>query len=140
MKTDKNLDTNVYIIGWACILTGLIYFAIRIFLHVDLLDYAGPCVLYSTTGFYCFGCGGTRAVFAFLRGDILASLYYHPLVPYAMILGGCFMVSQTVERCSRGRIAIGMHFRMLYLWIALGLMVVQFVWKNGMILLEHIPE
>lgn len=47
-----------------------------------------PCLFHLLTGFYCPGCGGTRAVQLLLRGEIGKSFQYHPFVPYlAAVLG-----------------------------------------------------
>lgn len=35
------------------------------------------------TGYYCPGCGGTRAITALLHGRLLSSFLYHPVVLYA---------------------------------------------------------
>ena len=40
------------------------------------------------------------------------------------------MVSQTVERLSKGKILIALHYKDRYLWIALGIIIVNFVLKN----------
>ncbi len=45
--------------------------------------------------------------------------FYHPIVVYTAVFFGWFMLSQTIEKASRGRFAIGMHYRDIYLWIAL---------------------
>jgi hypothetical protein len=45
------------------------------------------CLIYATTGFPCPACGSTRAVFALLRGDVLESLRWHPLVAILPVLG-----------------------------------------------------
>lgn len=134
MKPEPSQDKNFYIIGWACILFALIYVGLRTICKIDLIDYTPPCVLHEVTGFYCPGCGGTRAIFALVRGDFLRSLFLHPFVPYAIIIGGWFMISQTIELVSRGRFKIGLHFRMIYVWIGLALVVINFLWKNGVLL------
>ncbi len=134
MKKDSSQDIYLYIIGWVGIGLILIYLFLKYTLHIDLIDFAGPCVLNSLTGYYCPGCGGTRAVFSLAKGDILKSFVYHPFVPYAAILGGWFMISQTMERLSRGKIKIALHFRMIYVWIALALIALNVVWKNGILL------
>lgn len=47
-----------------------------------------PCLFHLLTGLYCPGCGGTRAVWYLLHGQILKSVQYHPLVLYmALVLG-----------------------------------------------------
>ena len=127
IHTDENV---LYVIGW--ILLGFAgMFLVVWTLWGDVLKaYAPPCFFRLFTGFYCPGCGGTRAVYALLRGEILTSFLYHAFVPYTAVVGGWFMISQTIERCSKGRIAIGMKYRDIYLWIAIGLVVVQFLVKN----------
>lgn len=39
-----------------------------------------PCAFLHVTHMYCPGCGGTRALFALLKGDIIHSLGYNPTV------------------------------------------------------------
>ena len=38
------------------------------------------CIFHEATGLYCAGCGGTRAVYALFRGDILTALHSNALV------------------------------------------------------------
>ena len=42
-----------------------------------------PCLFHLATGYYCPGCGGTRAITSLLHGQILNSFLYHPVVLYA---------------------------------------------------------
>jgi len=57
------------------------------------------CLLASTTGIPCPGCGMTRAVFALLHGDIHASLHYHPLlIPSAVGLLVYFLIWLTHDK------------------------------------------
>ena len=90
--------------------------------------------LHAYTGYYCPGCGGTRATFALLHGHLIRSFVLHPFVPYTAVFGGWFMLSQTLQRISRGRLHIGMHFRPLYMWLALAIIVVNCIVKNMLIL------
>ena len=69
------------------------------------------CVLHNLTGYYCPGCGGTRAIHALLHGHIVRYFFYHPIVVSTAVFFGWFMLSQTIEKASRGRLAIGMHYR-----------------------------
>ncbi len=45
-----------------------------------------PCVFHELFHIYCPGCGGTRAFFELLHGNIISSLYYNPAVLLGMIL------------------------------------------------------
>ena len=46
------------------------------------------CFIYKTTGFYCPGCGGTRAAVFLLKGRIFTSFKYNPgVIILAVIIG-----------------------------------------------------
>lgn len=44
------------------------------------------------------------------------------------------MISQTIARLSRNRLAISMHYRDIYLWLALLLVVLNCLIKNAALL------
>lgn len=88
-----------------------------------------PCMFHLLTGYYCPGCGGTRAVYALTQGRLLLSAFYHPLVPYGAGVYLAFMISQTVSRICR-KPQLGMKFHMCYVWIALTLLFLNFALKN----------
>ena len=50
------------------------------------------------------------------------------------IVGGWFLASQTLERASRHRIKIGMHYRDGYVWAALAIVAANFLVKNLLLL------
>ena len=47
-----------------------------------------PCLFRRITGWYCPGCGGTRAVKYLLEGSIIKSLRCHPLIVYMAVIMG----------------------------------------------------
>lgn len=95
------------------------------------------CFIYTILGLYCPGCGGTRAVNALLQGQLLQSLWYHPLVLYTIVVFGIFMISHTLERLKIGSIS-GLKFREWHLYVALGIMVVNWIGKNILLHAFHI--
>lgn len=128
-KTNTDEDA-LYIIGW--ILLGcliLIGGILKVWPEI-YKEYLPPCLFQLLTGFYCPGCGGTRAVKSLLEGKLLKSFLLHPFVLYTAVVGGWFMISQTIERAARGKLAIGMKYRDVYLWLALALVAVNFLVKN----------
>ena len=134
MKPEPQMNRYFYIAGW--ILMALFAMGAAV-IHIKgktILNYVPPCMFHRVTGYYCPGCGGTRAVFTFFRGDIVRAFKFHPFVPYTIILGGWFMLSQTIQRLSGDRIKIGMNFRIVYLWIALGIIALNWIIKNMFIL------
>lgn len=91
MKTDKLLDKCFYIIGWTGIVIAGVIFGLYRAGILPMLRVA-PCMIHRMTGYYCPGCGGTRATYALLQGKIITSLYYHPIVVYGVVVGGWFMI------------------------------------------------
>lgn len=138
MNSNKKTDTALYITGWVLLLSGFIVLSAARRYSFDPVRLLPPCPFHTITGLYCPGCGGTRAVCALLRGDIFRSLRFHPLVPTTAAAAGWFMISQTIERISGGRIRIGMHFREICLWAALFLLSANFLVKNAALMVWHI--
>ncbi len=102
------------------------------------------CPLYAMTGYYCLGCGGTRAFIKLLEGDVIGSFIYHPVVLYVTIIFFIFMISHTIEKMLRyhySRKSIsdkrpfirGLKFRPWYLYGVLVVAVVNMIIKNVMI-------
>lgn len=138
-KKENALIENVfYIAGWLFLAVAGVLFLVWKFNGFTIGAYLPPCVFHAMTGLYCPGCGGTRAVYALLRGEVGMSLFYYPFVFYAAVLGTWFMVSQTIERISRHTLPIGLRFRPVYLWIALILILANFFVKNIALIVFHV--
>lgn len=114
-------------------------------LTVLLLDYGTPfsveslqyeCWVRKQGGFYCPGCGGTRAFFAFLEGRFAASFFYHPAVPYMGVLYIVFMLRGALHFLTKGRMSF-MRFRAGYVYTAAAIILVQFVIKNVYLLCHY---
>lgn len=146
----KDLENQLYIAGLC--LPGVIaaFFIMQSVIGAVLpKGLYPPCVLYAVTGFYCPGCGGTRACAALLKGRFLLSFCYHPVVPYCGALYALFMISHTVERlicrlqkgygkdvpaCS----GIGMTYRNIYVYIALALAIINIAAKDIALAAFHV--
>ena len=126
----KTTEDQLYVLGFS-ILALVICLAILLkTLHLSLTDILPGCILYRFTGWYCPGCGGTRALSALLSGHPVQSFLYHPAVDYVGAVCGWFMISQTIERLSRGRIRIGMKYHDYYRWILLAVLILHCVIRN----------
>lgn len=93
----------------------------------QLIGQGFPCLFYHLTGFYCPGCGGTRAVRYLLQGRILKSIQYHPLVPYMAAV----ILAETARglRAKKG----GTHLRGHYeyeVYVGIGIVLVNWAVKN----------
>lgn len=131
-ERDRSAEKVLYVMGWIGI--GVMVFGILILkiFHIHLSEVMLPCIFKYKTGYYCPGCGGTRAVKYFLTGHILKSFIYHPLVPYLGIGGSIYMISYTLCYLTKGRIQ-GIRFRNIYAYAMIGILIAQFLFKNGLI-------
>ncbi len=135
MKNHSKEETALFYIGWALVFVAGICLLIYRAMPLPYTKLMMPCIFHSVTGFYCPGCGGTRAVSALLHGRIAASFVCHPLVPCAAITAGWFLISQSIERLSRHRVKIGMKYRDVYIWAALGIVILNFIVKNLLLII-----
>lgn len=96
-----------------------------------------PCVLYTITGLYCPGCGGTRAVVELLHGHIIKSIEFHPVVLYTFLLSMCYLFSHILNIFTKGKIK-AMLFRPMYFYIMIAVIAVQFIIKNVFVIFAGI--
>lgn len=142
-KRLHTLEDQLYRIGLVFL---LVFTAAVIILKIVLPEgfELRRCLFFQSTGYYCPGCGGTRAMLHLLKGDIVVSFIYHPIVLYAVGIYGVFMVSHTIERLEtlyyrrkavvKDRLFIrGVKFRPWYLYGALIVAFVNVTVKNILI-------
>ena len=65
---------------------------------------APTCVMKLFTGFDCPGCGGTRAAWYLLHGDIPAAAHHHALVVFATPFLAYLYVSWTLNRLANRKV------------------------------------
>lgn len=125
-------EDRLFAAGWCALFVIAVLYAGKRLLFPDVVisEAMIPCALYSLTGWYCPGCGGTRSVEALFQGKFLVCAGDYPLTAYAAVMYVWFMASQSVERISRGRLKVGLRWRNAYLWIALGILAAHTVFKN----------
>lgn len=137
-KKQIGLEDQLYIVGLCLLLAApLILLAYR-YLRVRLPFLMMPCLLRTFTGYYCPGCGGTRAMHALLHLQLWRSFCYHPLVPYGAAVYLWFMISHTIEKLSRHRLRVGMKWNPMWLWTALIILVINVLVKDGALILFHV--
>lgn len=113
----------ILFILFAALFTAGIYF-------LGLEDvFMTECPFWRLTGLYCPGCGGTRALRALIKGQIVQSIRIHPLVPYLAGFLVVFTGSHTLKHISGGRVR-GVHYRSCYLCIGAVILVINCIVKN----------
>lgn len=99
-----------------------------------LLSFLPSCVFHSMTGLYCPGCGGTRAVLELMKGHLLQSLWYHPIVLYVVILYIRYLLEHMVRWLSSGKYPITCGYRSWYGYGAAVIIIVNLIIKNFLLL------
>ncbi|MBP5620938.1 MAG: DUF2752 domain-containing protein [Thermoguttaceae bacterium] len=87
-----------------------------------------PCLFHETTGFYCPGCGSTRALQRLLRGDVLGAFRHNLLVVPGLVAILYLYVCELIDLWLGDN-----RYRASFLWIgrvALVLLVVYAVVRN----------
>lgn len=99
-----------------------------------------PCLFFKLTGLYCPGCGGTRACIALLHGHFLRSLVYHPVVLYGTAVYTVYALRNLLALFAgrKGVFIQGMAFREVYLYIAVTIILVNWVLKNILLCVFHL--
>ncbi len=147
----NSTDKIFYFIGlviWGGLTT---VFLLQLVNFSALSDVPFPCSFHLATGLFCPGCGGTHAVYAFLSGHILQSIRLNAFVPYTAL---CFLVfilwntAATLARSASRRSNGGetshptkrrtplpfFHFRPVYAYVGIGILLSHWILKNICIL------
>lgn len=74
---------NFYICN-AVVAGGVVFCILYLWLRFPIKLAVTPCYMHDLLHLYCFGCGGTRAVRAFLNLDFIESFLSNPLVLYGV--------------------------------------------------------
>lgn len=121
----------LFLLGW-----GLMATTAGFYLLVTRVAYFQnmPCWFHAATGLYCPGCGATRSFLLLIEGHPIEALAYYPAVPYTVLVYLWFMLSNSIELLSRGRLRMGLRYRNLYLYIAVCLILGNWVVKNILLL------
>lgn len=137
MAKKREMEFSVWVAGLILGIFALLVLGIAYFTPFSLESLTYDCWVHKRSGIYCPGCGGTRAFFAILQGDFIASFFYHPVVPYMGILYAVFMLRGAVHFLSKEKIPF-MKFRLGYIYVAVGITIVQFLVKNICLLVFHV--
>lgn len=130
MNEQRELETEIFHIGLILLAAGSAVWGLyEGFFSAYLPEI--PCFFSEVVGIYCPGCGGTRAFQALTEGRILLALWFHPLVPYGVLIAGGFMVTQGLSRIGVKGVK-GWRFHYWYLYGAIGLIVFNFLIKNAL--------
>jgi Protein of unknown function (DUF2752) len=82
-----------------------------------------PCPLLHYFGIECPGCGGTRAMYSLLHGDILTSIALNPLVVAGYLAVGISLIGMAIGRRGSERLSRGLY------WFAASVAIGATLWS-----------
>lgn len=95
---------------------------------INLKNILSPCLFREITGFYCPGCGNTRAVLALFNGDFLSSLRYN-IAPLTIIILLILVYIEQVAKLFNKKIKL--IPRSILFWIIIFILfIVYYVFRN----------
>lgn len=126
---EEKIQKGFWYTGLAVSFMSLLILGItRYVMKIEIMRLLPGCMFRERFGFYCPGCGGTRAVIQLMHGCLWKSFCLHPVVPYAAVIFMLFMATSTVYY------VFGYDRRFLlrpiYLYITPGIIVIQWILKN----------
>lgn len=127
------LRKKVYWILWILVISVGIYIKI-----IEREGHVVYCVVREKLGFYCPGCGATRAVEAIFGGHFLEAFWMYPPAVWCALWIGCYLATNSVEYLFGNNLKIGILYRNWYLYVTVILVVLTFIWKNAVLLVTGV--
>ena len=129
----EKIDRIFYILS-LIVLGGFIVMFVLQHIGIFTLTYniEFPCGFHSVTGFYCPGCGASHSLTSLIELHIIDSILYNPFVPYVFMCALIYASANTVALITKKHY---LHFRMLYAYIGIGILLGQWIIKNILILI-----
>ena len=102
-------------------LTTLGVGAVLFFFNPSAYVFYPPCQFHALTGFYCPGCGGTRAVYQLLHGRILLALKDNALFVLALPVLAVWGARFVVQKLRNQQTAFQLRPKMVWLFLVVAL-------------------
>ena len=121
---------------WTALMVGAVVLLRILFIDFEstIRGVSPGCPFHRLTGLHCPGCGGTRAFFAFLKGDLALSWRKNPLFLIGLAGGVIFAVSTLLDKTT-GRRWGWIRISAKGGWTILALVLVFWVVRN----IPHLP-
>jgi hypothetical protein len=89
-----------------------------------------PCMFHQVTGFYCSGCGASRALRSILHFDFYQALRYNAIFTLCLPLFAVYFTSLSVSYIRFGKDRVSEKISMKIIWIFIALALIYGVLRN----------
>ena len=89
-----------------------------------------PCVFYQMTGFYCSGCGASRALRSILHYDFYQALRYNAIFSLALPLLAAYFGALIISYIRFGKDRISEKIPMKIVWVLIAAAIVYGILRN----------
>lgn len=89
-----------------------------------------PCVFYQITGFYCSGCGASRALRSVLHLDFYQALRYNAIFTLALPLLGAYFGALALSYIRFGKDKISEKVSMKIIWVIIAVVIIYGILRN----------
>jgi hypothetical protein len=89
-----------------------------------------PCVFYQVTGFYCSGCGASRALRSVLHFDFYQALRYNAMFVFALPLIAAYFGALVFSYIRFGKDRISEKIPLKIIWVIVAAAVIYGVLRN----------
>lgn len=130
MKSHSRHTFQSYIF---CILGWFLFLLVGVLVWTEKFSSVSlpPCLFHLATGYYCPGCGGTRAVKKLFQGHLFCTLLYHPAVLYGVFLFLRVLIGESIGLLRGGRLARKYQMRKRDVCWIVFLTMAHFLLLNG---------
>ena len=128
--TTYSIHKKLYYCALFLFLGGILLLFLYHYFDYAFFGIKDPCFFKVYLHIYCPGCGGTRAVDAFLHGHFVQSFLYHPFIIYVFALFLMYFIPATYTFIMKRDGKLHYKFHIAPLWVLLGIIVIHFIGRN----------
>ena len=136
--TKYNIHKKYYIIASILIILFLIFLFLYHYFDFTFYGQGSDCGFKTLFHSYCPGCGGSRALDAFLHGKIMTSILCHPAIFFTFCLFMAYYLPATYTFLIKKDGNLYYKFHSFTLWLLLISIILNFIIRNVLLFFFHI--
>jgi len=137
-QTKYNTHKKYYIIAFISVILFIVFLFIYHLYDYSFYGHGTDCGFKYLFHCYCPGCGGSRALDAFLHGKIITSVLSHPAILITFCLFMAYFIPASYTFLIKRNGHLYYKFHNFSLWILLFCIVFHFIIRNLLLIFFHV--